>query len=550
MKFLLILFWLISPCVCMVHASSLTHAYKFRVYLSDKGNSEFSLDNPGEFLSHRALERKKRQGVEVDEADLPIARDYFALVGQAGGEVVSHSKWFATLVVQTGDSLGIVPIEALSFVDSVKYIWQGVDRPYREGMRPRLQENNTQAWEHIYENRYGITGDQFYMHNAHLLGNAGFRGKNIEVGVIDAGFTNFDVIPWFDTVNLLGYEDFVPGGSIFTSSDHGTKVVSTMAVNRPGYMMGSAPDASYWLFRSEDVNTEFPVEEDYWVRAIEYADSVGVDVINTSLGYNQFDDKTLNYTHQDLTGGVSFMSLAANKAFKKGMIVVVSAGNEGNKEWQKSTPPADAEHVLAIGAAGTDSVIASFSSRGNLADGRVKPDLISVGKGTVTIGQNGLIGFTNGTSLSSPFMAGLIASLWSVNPHLHRAELVDIVKRSSDRYLSPDTVYGHGIPDFHKAMVEVLATLPVHAKRVVDQDWSIIPDDDHRYWAKPMEPRFRGDAYRVRLLDEQGVLLSEHTIENNQSVAIPLSKEVRKKNRYLHFVVEEPFTMHTYRVKL
>ena len=212
--------------------------------------------------------------------------------------------------------------------------------------------------------------------------------------------------------------------------------------------------------------------------------------------------------------------------------------------------PERCEECAAVGAVGVDSVIASFSSRGQMADGRVKPDLVSVGRGTVTIGQNGLVSFTNGTSLSSPFLAGLIASLWSVNPDMHRSDLMAIVKRSADRYHSPDTIHGYGIPDFHKAVKEVLNTLPVHSKRVIGQEWLIEPDPKGYYWAKPVAPRFTGDAYRVRLLDEEGVLVSEHSIENSNAVSIPITEEIRKNNAYLHFVVEEPFKLYTYRVRL
>lgn len=547
MKFLYVVCLLLFPLVSFAYPSSLPRSYKFRVYLSDKGETGYSLDDPSRFLSRQALERKERQKVAVDEADLPISRDYFTLVEQSGGKVVAHSKWFSTLVVEVKDSLSITQVEALSFVDSVKYVWQGVDLPYSEGPRPRLEEmprgRKTRA-----HTPFGASYAQFKMHNATGMFNAGYRGKGIGVGVIDAGFTNFDVIPWFDSVELRGYKDFVPGGSLFASSDHGTKVLSTMAVNRPGRMVGSAPDAAYWLLRSEDVASEFPVEEDYWVQAIEYADSVGVDVVNSSLGYNHFNDSSLNYTHDDLTGNVSIMSRAADKASRKGMIVVVSAGNEGNKVWQKSTPPGDAEKALAVGAVGVDSVIASFSSRGEMADGRVKPDLVSVGKEAVTIGQNGLVGSTNGTSLSSPFLAGLIASLWSINPELHREELVGIVKRSSDRYASPDSVYGQGIPDFGRAVKEVLETLEVHPRRVTDDGWLIEPDPSGNYWIKATNPPFSGDAYKVRLLDEAGLLLSEHTLGASDAVSVPLPGD--DEPRYLYFVVEEPFRQRTYRVRL
>lgn len=550
MRFLYTICLLVFSLFSFAHSSSLLPSFKFRVYLSDKGQTEYSFDEPSRFLSRQALERKKRQGVSIDESDLPISKDYFNLVEQVGGKVVSYSKWFSTLVVEMNDSLAIRGVESLSFVDSVKYVWKGSERPHRDGPRPRLEETLRWRPDSAAYNRYGITLEQFQMHNATNMTSAGYQGKGMQVAVIDAGFTNFDVIPWFDTVEFREYRDFVPGGSIFSSSDHGTKVLSTMAVNRPGQMMGSAPEASYWLLRSEDVASEFPVEEDYWVQAIEYADSVGVDVVNTSLGYNHFNDTTLNYTHSDLTGTVSIMSRAADKAFRKGMVVVVSGGNEGNKAWQKSTPPGDAKNVLAVGAVGTDSVIASFSSWGQMADGRVKPDLVSVGRATVTIGQDGQIGFTNGTSLSSPFLAGLITSLWSVNPDLHRSDLVDIVKRSSDRFESPDSIYGHGIPDFQKALEGVLRTLPVHSTRVADDRWLIEPVSIDGYQARVLDPLFSGDAYRVRMLDESGYLISENSIGENDTVFVPLSDEIRENNRYLYFMVEEPFKQRTYRIRL
>ncbi|MDD4777718.1 MAG: S8 family serine peptidase [Fermentimonas sp.] len=449
--FFSILFFLFS---LLSYSETQPIQYKFRVYLTDKGDTGYSVDNPSEFLTENAIERKRVQKVAIDESDFPISNDYFALVEMAGGKVVSHSKWFNTLVVEVADSLKIEDIKSLSIVDSVKYLWRGTANSYRKATRPRLERFRPE--KEPADSVYGYTYPQFTLHNADEMLNAGYIGNGIQIGVIDAGFTNFDVIPEFESVKLLGYSNFVPEGDMFASSDHGTKVLSTMAVCQPGMMIGSAPEASYWLLRSEDVISEYPVEEDYWIRAVEFADSLGLDLINSSLGYNEFDDIILNYTHDDLTGGVSLMSRAADMAYDKGMIIVVSAGNEGNKPWQKSTPPGDAKNVIAVGAVGTDSIIAPFSSHGEMADGRIKPDLVSVGRNTVTINQFGVIGTTNGTSLSSPFLAGLIASLWSINPELHRTELIDIIFRSSDRNQSPDPVYGHGITDFSKAMNEVL----------------------------------------------------------------------------------------------
>lgn len=440
-----------------------TQFYKFRVYLKDKGYNDYTTDDPSRFLSQKSIERKKVQNVQVDERDFPISIDYFNLLEKAGGKVVSHSKWFKTIVIKVSDSLKINEIFSLSFIDSVQYVWKGGIDNYDKTLRPRINQEVTSDYQPS-DTVFGFSNDQFKIHNANGLLKSGYRGEGINIGVIDAGFTNFDVIPAFSSTKLIGYSDFVPEGDLFSSSDHGTKVLSTMAVDIPGLMIGSAPDASYYLLRSEDVVSEFPVEEDYWVRAIEYADSIGLDLINTSLGYNNFDDIDLSYSHDDLNGETSLMSRAADLAYDKGMLIVVSAGNEGNKQWQKSTPPGDGKNVIAVGAVGTDSIIAPFSSHGMMADGRVKPDLVSVGNRTLTIGQNGTIGRTNGTSLSSPFLAGLIASLWSVNPELHRSEIIDIIKRSADRYENPDPIYGYGIPDFQKALVEVLKTIKLEEK--------------------------------------------------------------------------------------
>ena len=547
MKYLFTLLLLLLSAVSSALPAMQPLQYRFRVYLSDKGESGYSLAEPEKFLTEKAIERKKRQAVVIDASDLPISPDYFTLVEKTGATVVTYSKWMQTLTVQVADSLKIDQLLTLPFVDSVKYVWRGTGYSYHHSMRPRLEMMES-IDTGASENLFGFTEDQFSIHNAEQLALAGFRGKGIDVAVIDAGFTNFDVIPLFSSVNMRGWKNFVPEGDIFASSDHGTKVLSTMATNQPGILMGSAPEAEYWLLRSEDVTSEFPVEEDYWVRAVEYADSLGVDVVNTSLGYNHFDDKLLNYTHADLTGDVSIMSIAADMAYEKGMLVVVSAGNEGNKPWQKSTPPGDAKNVLTVGAVDGDSLIASFSSRGLTADGRIKPDVVSVGSLTFTIGQEGVIGFTSGTSLSSPFLAGLAASLWSINPDLHRSELIDIILSSSDRYALPDSVYGHGIPDFQKAMTKMLSQLKVEDETVTEEYFTFSRPSRNNLLITLTAPVFSADAYQVNLLAESGRLLAAYTFEKeNLLIAVPPS--VKETGQYLHLVFIAPFMQKTIRIK-
>lgn len=524
-------------------AQTVQQHYAFRVYLKDKGNTEFSVSDPGKFLSQQAIERKKTQQANIDESDFPISPDYFVQMKSAGGDVIAHSKWLKTITVQLKDSAQINNIRQLSFVDSAKYVWKGIRHPNPTSARPRLVTTN-------YDGAvFGFTQKQFALHNAEQMARAGFCGKGKRVAVIDAGFTNFDVIPLFNGILLGGFKDFVPSGDIFSSSDHGTRVLSAMAVNQPGVMTGSAPEAAYWLLRSEDASSEFPVEEDYWVRAVEYADSIGIDLINTSLGYSTFDDKLLNYSHNDLDGKTVFMTRAANLAVEKGILMVASAGNEGNKAWGKTTPPSDAAVVLTVGAVDTDSVIAPFSSRGTIADGRLKPDVVSVGKGTVTVGYRGLVDFANGTSFSSPFLAGLVASLWSANPDLHHAEVTEIVKKSSDRYNRPDSVYGMGIPDFGKALKTVLQTLDVNKTSVAEKYFSLVRTAKDTYVTTLTEPDFSFDAYQINLLDESGNLISEHGFESG-SLQISIPPQTRKTNQFVHFVFKSPYTQKTVRFKL
>ncbi len=522
-----------------------TQQYKFRVYLKDKGNTEFSVSEPEKFLTKQAIERKKTQQTKIDETDFPISTDYFAQITDAGAKVAAFSKWFKTITIQLSDSAQIDNILQLSFVDSARYVWRGNDRERKDFARSRLSPEFCRTEKS--ENFFGITAAQFALHNAENMMLSGFSGKGLRVAVIDAGFTNVDVIPHFPVIT--GFKNFVPTGQLFASSDHGTNVLSTMALNLPNQIMGSAPSAMYYLLRSEDTASEFPVEEDYWVRAIEYADSIGVDVVNTSLGYSSFDDKSLNYKHNDLDGKTSFMTLAADKAYEKGMLLVTSAGNEGNKEWQKISAPADAKYVLTVGAVAVDSTIASFSSKGFTADKRVKPDVVSVGHGTFTIGQNGLIRRANGTSFSSPFLAGLVASLWSINPDMNRREVLDIVKRSSDRYSRPDSVYGFGIPDFGKAMKEVLEKLKTNEKSVAEKYFSITRPAKDNFLITLTEPNFSLDAYQVNLLDESGTLISKHAFEK-QSLSISIPTETRKTNKFIYFVFKSPYTQKTVRFRL
>lgn len=525
--------------------------YRFRVYLKDKGSEmEYSVDNPQSFLSKRAIERKRKERVDIDSTDFPVSKNYLQIIANSGGKIVSKSKWFNTCVVQLKDSLQIEAVRLLPFVDSVKYIWRGNDQRTTHLMRPRLEPSFCE--DTVSEKDFfGISREQFALHKADRMIKAGFRGKGIAIAVIDAGFTNVDVIPYFAKYNLLGYKDFVPNGSLFSANDHGTKVLSTMAVNQPYLMIGSAPEASYWLLRSEDSQSEFPVEEDFWVEAIEFADSVGVDIVNTSLGYSDFDDPSLSYRYEQMNGSTSLMTRAADKAFEKGILLVCSAGNEGNKPWRKITVPADAFHALTVGAVLLDSTIAKFSSLGPTADGRIKPDLVSAGVGVATVNQNGVVGWSNGTSFSSPFLAGLVASLWSIHPQLTRTDILHALKESADRCNRPDTVFGYGIPDFSKAMKTVLESIEPAEKILSDDVFSVSMDHPENHISVQLLDReFPPNIYTVRLLSENGLILYENKLDENYLLNFRLNSGLKKENQYLYIVIDSPLDLRVARLKI
>lgn len=525
-----------------------TNNYKFRVYLTDKDTLKFQSVNPRTYLSEKAIDRRIEQDVDFDATDYPVSATYKKIIRELSMPIVAESKWFNTVVVHCTDSVQVNELKDLSFVDSVKYVWRGQYNSSYERMRPRVKALDCDV-DTLHKSWFGVSAPQFDLHDAQYMMNAGFRGKGIDIAVIDGGFTNVDVIPSFAYSSIMGYKNFVPDGNIFTSLDHGTRVFSSMALNLPHKVIGSAPEASYLLLRSEDEASEFPVEQDYWVAAIEYADSMGVKLVNTSLGYSHFDDASLNYTHKELTGETSFITRATNIASDKGMLIVGSAGNEGSKEWRKITMPGDSKKMLTIGAISLDSTIVSFSSLGPTADGRVKPDFVSIGRNTVTIGQTGVIGTDNGTSLSSPFLVGLIGSLWSVNPQLNRNDLIDIVRRAGHQFHNPDSIYGYGIPDFKIAYQQVLKTLELECDSVSTELVNVSKTDNDFLMVTLNEPVFKPHSYSVRILDEKGSTIVVDKFESSDYL-FKLSERVRNENSELYIVIQTPFKQRAFRFKI
>ena len=431
-------------------ASAQQDTLKYRISLKDKAATEYSLKKPEKYLSAKAIERRRKQNLPIDSTDLPVCRKYIDEIRKQGVKIVVTGKWDNFVTVSCNDTTLIDRIAALPFVLSTEKVWisPGAGKPSMATERDSVLNQPTIHSDSIY----GRAITQIQMSNGDKLHEAGFKGQGMTIAVIDAGFHNVDKITAMQNIRILGTKDFAnQQADIFAESSHGMSVLSCIGMNRPDIMTGTAPEASFWLLRSEDEYSEHLVEQDYWSAAVEFADSVGVDVINTSLGYYSFDDKSKNYKYRDLDGRHALMSRQASHIADKGMILVCSAGNSGAGSWKKITPPGDADNVLTVGAIDKRAVLATFSSVGNTADHRVKPDVVAVGVGSDVIRTDGNQGRANGTSFSSPIMCGMVTCLWQACPTLTAKEVIELVRRSGDRAGFPDNIYGYGVPDMWKA---------------------------------------------------------------------------------------------------
>lgn len=422
-------------------------SYCFRLYLKDKGASSFRMSSPEAFLSVASVERRMLREVFVDETDFPVSQSYMDELLAVGVLPVVQSKWMKTVVVESPDSAVVEKLKNISFVDSLTCVWNGVDRQNVLSCN-EADTSWFRSMDNPLENLYGYAEHQMEMLNGLRLHTVGYRGKDVRIAIIDAGFMNVNRIEAFSSMKLLGVRNVTfPSRSVFCEDDHGTKVLSCIAANLPGVMVGTAPEASFLLIKSEDTRGEFPIEEDLWVAAVEYADSVGVDIVSSSLGYFRYDSIVDYYSRSDLDGQTAFVSRIADIAVKKGMLVVCSAGNEGGNEWEKITFPADAPDILTVGSITSDREKSSFSSVGMTADYRIKPDVVALGTMVCVINSAGQIQYTNGTSFSAPIVAGMAACLWQAFPLLKSAELIKLIKDSSSQNQHPDAQLGYGIPN-------------------------------------------------------------------------------------------------------
>ncbi|WP_417860744.1 S8 family serine peptidase [Winogradskyella sediminis] len=425
------------------------------IYFTDKPNVEEVIANPLSILTQKAIDRKQNHNIAIDERDVPVNEAYVTdIKSQTGIVVMAKSKWFNAVHIR-GTEDAINALGNLTFVDRIDFANQNLNT----SLRSASVFNKTEIEESTVAFTYGDTQNQVEMINADELHLSDFTGEGMTIAVMDAGFPNVNTMDAFQRLRenggLKGGYDFVDRTTAvydFADNNHGTKVLSTMAGFIANEFVGTAPDASYYVFRTEDSGSENPVEESYWVEAAERADSLGVDMINTSLGYQTYDNPNYNYTPADMNGQTTYITKGASIAAEKGILVVVSAGNSGATDWQTVGAPADSPHVLSIGGVNADGDYVSFSSQGSAAQiGYQKPDVVARAGLTFVIDDNNAIVQNNGTSFSAPILCGGIAALWEAIPEASPTEVMNYVRQSASQYMNPDNFLGYGIPDLNVA---------------------------------------------------------------------------------------------------
>ena len=476
-------------------------ANRYVVFFKDKTNSPYSISQPSDFLSSKSIDRRTKQNIDVGQDDLPVNQVYVAQVKNTGARTFFTSRWMNCVLVEMGAD-SIDRVQSLPFVSRVELAAPG--KKLLGGRIGKLKDRNSTATP-------SATLVQLQQIGLDEMQSQGFHGETISIAVLDGGFTGADsATPFrhlFQNSQVKMTFDFVGNsGNVFQYDEHGTEVLSVIGATIPDSFTGGAFAAGFYLFVTEDVSSEYRIEEYNWLWAAEKADSAGVDIISTSLGYNEFDDPSMSYSPADLDGKTAIVTRAATQAMMKGMVVVCSAGNEGNQSWHYITAPADAMGILSCGAVSSDGVRVPFSSVGPAADGRIKPDVVALGYGNAVILPTGTVGSRSGTSFASPLIASLAAGIWQAYPKLTAVEVYEAIINSADQARTPDNLKGYGLPDFmgiknYLARAEMNEAVMIYPNPVFDAALHVL-------FKEPTN-----ESVTVTIYDRLGRTLSESTID-------------------------------------
>ncbi|TGE18097.1 S8 family serine peptidase [Hymenobacter elongatus] len=500
---------------------------KHLVYFRDKAGSPFTVAQPQAYLSARSIQRRARQNISVLPRDLPVNPSYVAQVKAVPkAQLWYTSRWFNAAVVEC-DSTTLATIQTLPFVRSVVTLNRapqtaGADR--KRTPEPVLPQERAAA-----PADYGTAYGQNNMIGAVAMHSANFRGEGIHIAVFDAGFPGVNQIPAFAPLfqeqRLASTFNFIDKNKdVYLRNNHGTNCLSTMAANQAGFFIGTAPKATYHLCITEDVVPESPVEEMNWLIAAEYSDSVGVDIISSSLGYTTFDDPTKDYSYADLNGRTAISTRAAAVAARVGILVVNSAGNEGGSSWRYVTAPADADSILTVGAVDAGLRRAGFSSVGPTADGRIKPNVAAQGSQAAILTPSGAASRANGTSFSCPIMAGMAAGFWQANRDLTAQQVISFLQRSGSQATAPDNLLGYGIPDFVRAYALAKPGTPLSngTPEAGVENLAVYPNPSTDELFVQLTPSFQGQPLSVRIVDARGAMVAEQQLPATTAAQVQL----------------------------
>ena len=446
---------------------------RYIVFFADKDTTAFSLDQPEAFLSAASIERRRKQNIALDASDLPVNPQYVADLAAAGAEVYYTSRWLNAAMIN-GDTDSSV-YQQLDFVTRVELI-----KPTRDGSRSKRgssygEESPMKSTDREEQLLNMVQNEMLGIDEMH---EAGYTGKGISVAVFDGGFKGVDTVSFFrhlyeNNQMIPGYDFVGNSPNVYRYGQHGTEALSCIAAYQPDVLEAGAYEANIMLCITEESTSEYRVEEYNWLFAAEMADSAGIDVISTSLGYTTFDDPAMNYSYEDLDGNTAVITRAVNLATSKGIVCVISAGNEGSSRWRYVSPPADAANALAVGAVSSSGDRVSFSSFGPTADDRIKPDVSALGLQTVVVDAGGSVTRSNGTSFSAPLVAGLTAGVWEALPNLTNLEVIDKIRSAGSQAMTPNNELGYGIPNFSAAIVDpVLAT----EEKTTESHYQVFPN--------------------------------------------------------------------------
>ena len=497
-------------------------ANRYIVFFTDKEGSTYSLDRPEEFLSQRALDRRENQNIPIDLRDLPVSETHIQSLSEVMNiELFFTTKWMNGILVEMDESK-VKEVKLLDFVDSVRYVAPGVRLQFssENGKLMNKTGDHTAQYDGLE------TDGQNQFIGVDDMHQSGYRGEGMLIAVFDSGFEFIDESSFFshlfDDEKINATRDFIRGtNNVFQYDIHGSKVLSCISGYKEDIYVGTAPESNIVLCVTEDIESEYTIEEYNWLFAAEYADSLGVDVINSSVGYSYFEDDNMDYPYDDLDGKTTVISRAATMAASRGIIVVNSMGNEGRNSWKYLNSPADADSILSIAAANYDFDRASFSSFGPASDGRIKPDVSALGSLVrVVVGED--IDYANGTSFSSPMVAGLAAGLWQAYPHLSNIEVIDYMKMTASQAHNPDTLLGYGIVNFRRAFNRIKVT-----EGEVSNKYVIFPNptDNTRIVSFYVDSLADSQTALISIYDLKGTIISEHNVKV-QSELDPIELDV------------------------